>query len=198
MSIPESEVPIARESLVQAGHAILEVAGRLNVSLSLAVSRIDSCTGTVVVSGVGKSGIAARKIAATLNALGATARFLHAGDALHGDVGGLRQGDVLMVVTNSGETAEILELAKLSVDRQVAVIALTATHSSTIGDYAAVVLETGVITESFHRGPVPTTSVLVAIALGDAIAVALAERRELTRADILRNHPQGTIGKDSV
>lgn len=156
---------------------------------------IDSCTGKLVVIGVGKSGIIAQKIAQTLTSTGTVAIFLHPSDALHGSLGVVNAGDVVLALSNSGETDEILSLLPALKSRDVPIISIVGNIDSTLARQSSVFLDASVDKEACPLNLAPTTSTTVALAVGDAIAMTLMESRGLTPEDFAANHPAGRLGK---
>lgn len=185
----------ARGVLRLEAEAILALCDRLDESFPRALDVLYACQGRVVVSGMGKSGLIGRKIAATLASTGTPAFFLHPAEGSHGDLGMVVRSDVFMALSNSGETAEVLHLLPVVKRLGVPVLALTGRRSSTLARYSDVVLECGVAREAGGFGLVPTASTTVALALGDALAVALLERRGFREEDFRVVHPGGAIGR---
>jgi len=176
--------------------AITRTATRLSRGeVERAVKLLASCTGKVVAVGVGKSGHVAQKVAATLTSTGTPAVFLHPSDALHGGIGLVNGGDVLVVISNSGETAEILELLPYMQSRRASVIAVVGNLASTLARRADVVLDASVEQEACPLNLAPTTSTTVALAIGDALAMTLMRVKRLTPEDFAMNHPGGRLGK---
>jgi arabinose-5-phosphate isomerase len=154
-----------------------------------------ACTGKVVVLGVGKSAIAAAKVASTLTSTGTPAVPLHAADALHGDVGLVCPGDVMLAISNGGETEEVVATVAEVRDRRVPIVAVVGSRDSTLARQADVVIATSVSEEAGPLNLAPTTSFLVTIAVGDALAAALMHARGFTVEDFAANHPAGRLGK---
>jgi arabinose-5-phosphate isomerase len=160
-----------------------------------AVALLAACRGKVVTIGVGKSGHIAQKIAATLTSTGTPAIFLHPSDALHGGMGVVLGDDLVIVVSNSGETAEILELLPYLQHRRAPVVAILGSLGSTLARRADVSLDASVEQEACPLNLAPTTSTTVALAIGDALAMTLMEVKRLTPEDFAMNHPGGRLGK---
>jgi len=176
--------------------AIAQAADRLQEAhLDLALSIFKECQGKVVVLGVGKSGIIAQKIAATMTSSGTAAIHLHPSDALHGGLGILSANDVVLMLTNSGETAELIELLPFIKQRNVPLVAIVGRLNSTIARRADAVLDASVDQEACPLNLAPTTSTTVALAIGDALAMALMRAKGLTETDFASNHPGGQLGK---
>jgi arabinose-5-phosphate isomerase len=185
------------------------IAGPMAEAFNLAVELIYRCGGRVVVTGMGKSGIIARKIAATLNSTGTPALFMHPVEAVHGDLGMVVRGDTVLALSASGETEEILRLLATLKRLQVPLIAMTcdeiyptsadksvrATRSSTLAGAAEVALDCSVAEEACSLGLAPTASTTCMLALGDALAMTLAEKRGFKEEDFANLHPGGKLGK---
>jgi arabinose-5-phosphate isomerase len=168
---------------------------RLGMDFARACRICLNCRGRVVVTGMGKSGHIAGKIAATLASTGTPAFFVHPGEASHGDVGMLVRDDVVLALSNSGETAEILTILPVIARLGVPLIALTGNPQSTLATLAHVQLDIGVPAEACPLNLAPTASTTAALAVGDALAVALLKARGFTEADFARSHPAGALGR---
>lgn len=160
-----------------------------------ALALLTGCRGKVVLAGVGKSGIVAQKIAATLNSIGTIAVYLHPCDALHGDLGIVAPADVVMVLSNSGETEELIEMIPHLQHRRVPIIGILGNLHSTLAEQVNVVLDASVDREACPLNLAPTTSTTVALAIGDALAMTLVQIRGITPEDFALNHPAGRLGK---
>jgi arabinose-5-phosphate isomerase len=203
----ENVVRIEAEAL----HALADrIAGPMAETFDRAVDLMDACRGRVVVTGMGKSGIIARKIAATLSSIGTPALFMHPVDAIHGDLGMVVRGDVVLALSASGETEEILHLLATIKRLQVPLISMTgdlicnggaakagrqAAKLSTLAEAADVALDCSVDKEACSLGLAPTASTTTMLALGDALAVALSERKGFKEEDFANLHPGGKLGK---
>jgi arabinose-5-phosphate isomerase len=185
----------AKEVLNIEAEGILSLVDRLDDSFIRAVEMLYDCRGKVVVTGLGKSGLICRKIAATFSSLGTPSFFLHAGDANHGDMGMVMEGDVVLAISNSGETEEILTLVPILKRIGVRLIAITGKCDSSLSRAADVVLDAGVVEEACPLGLSPTASTTAALALGDALAVILLERKGFKEQDFALRHPGGTLGR---
>jgi arabinose-5-phosphate isomerase len=174
--------------------AIRQMASELTESATRAVEIMLSARGRIIVSGIGKSGHVGRKIAATLASTGAPAQFVHPSEASHGDLGMITADDVCLVLSNSGETAELADLITHSRRFAIPLIAITKKANSTLGTQADVVLLLPNAPEACSIGMAPTTSTTATLALGDALAVALMQEREFVREDFLVFHPGGKLG----
>jgi arabinose-5-phosphate isomerase len=184
----------ARQTLELEAEAIRRLAPRLGREFLAAVRLLSECRGKVVLTGVGKSGLIAKKIAATLASTGTPAVFLHAAEGAHGDLGVVTPGDVVIAVSTSGETEEILRL--LPALRQIGtpVVSITGVRDSRLAKASGVVLLTGRAREACPLGLAPTTSSTATLALGDALAMALLEHRGFREEDFARLHPGGKLG----
>lgn len=176
--------------------AIAETAGRIaRVEVERAIELLATCAGKVVVVGVGKSGNIAQKIAATLTSTGTLAVYLHPSDALHGGLGIVTPADVVVMISNSGETDEILAMLPFLKHRGAAIIAVVGNLHSTLAGRSDVVLDASVDKEACPLNLAPTTSTTVALAIGDALALTLMNCKGLTPEDFALNHPAGRLGK---
>ena len=183
-------------------HALADrIAGPMAPSFQRAVDLMFSCAGRIVVTGMGKSGLIARKIAATLSSTGSPALYLHPVDAMHGDLGMVVRGDVVLALSASGETEEILALLATIKRLQVPLIAMTGDevsstqHRSTLAAAADVALDCSIAKEACGLGLAPTASTTTMLALGDALAVTLSEKRGFKEEDFANLHPGGKLGK---
>jgi len=186
---------IARRVLRVEADAIAALADRLDERFAKAVELLFACKSRVVVTGLGKSGLIGRKIAATFSSTGTPSVFLHAADALHGDLGVLTPNDVLLAISSSGETEELVALLEAIKRLGIRLVTLTAKPRSTLGAASDVVLEIAVKEEACSLNLAPTASTTAALALGDALAIALLERRGFREDDFAALHPAGGLGK---
>jgi len=178
--------------------AINKAASRLHFQseqVEQAVELLANCRGKVVLAGVGKSGIVARKIAATLTSTGTLAVYLHPGDALHGDIGIVAAKDLAIILSNSGETDELVAILPYLKCRQIPIIALVGNLRSTLARNADVAIDADVEKEACPFNLAPTTSTTVALSIGDALAMTLMQVKGLTPEDFAINHPAGRLGK---
>jgi arabinose-5-phosphate isomerase len=176
--------------------AIAETARRMAAAeVEQAIGILAACRGKVVLLGMGKSGIIAQKIAATMTSTGTPAIYLHPSDALHGGLGIVASEDIVLALSNSGETDEVISLLPHLKHRNVPIIALVGNLHSTLARRADVVLDASVEHEACPLNMAPTTSTTVALAIGDALAVVLMQVKGLTRDDFAQNHPAGRLGK---
>jgi len=176
--------------------AIAQTATRLDrVQVETVVELLSSCRGKIVIVGVGKSGIIAQKIAATMTSAGTAAIHLHPSDALHGGLGIVQPDDVVMILSNSGETDEIVAMLPYLKNRQVKVVAIVGNVNSTLAKRADAVIDASVDHEACPLNLAPTTSTTVALAIGDALAMTLMTIKGITSDDFAINHPAGRLGK---
>jgi len=186
---------IARRVLRIEAQALNDLCGRLNGSFDRAVELLLGCDGRVVVTGMGKSGLIGRKISGTLSSTGTPSFFLHPAEALHGDLGMLARGDALLAISYGGETPEILNLLETLKRLQMPIVTMTGNERSTLAEASEVVLDASVKEEACTLNLAPTASTTVAMALGDALAIALLERRGFQPDDFAALHPAGRLGK---
>ncbi|MGD0427193.1 MAG: KpsF/GutQ family sugar-phosphate isomerase [Candidatus Acidiferrales bacterium] len=184
----------AKRVLRVESEAIASLIDRLDARFEKAVELLHGCKGRVVVTGLGKSGLVGRKLAATFASTGTPALFLHTGEALHGDLGMLTAGDVMLAISASGETAELIELLETVKRLGVPLLALTANPKSTLAQASKIVLDIAVKEEACSLNLAPTASTAAAMAMGDALAIALLERRGFKEEDFAALHPGGRLG----
>ena len=185
----------ARRVLKIEAEAIQDVLARLDTSFEKAVEVLFACKGRVVVSGMGKSGLIGRKISATFSSTGTPSLFLHPAEALHGDLGMLARGDAMLAVSYGGETQEIIQLLEALKRLEIPLVTLTGCVQSTLAQASDVVLDVSVKEEACSLNLAPTASTTVAVAVGDALAVSLLERRNFRHDDFAVLHPAGRLGK---
>ena len=185
----------ARRVLRIEAQAIQDVLARLDPTFDRAVDLFFACKGRVVVAGMGKSGIVGKKISATLSSTGTPSFFLHPAEALHGDLGMIARGDAMLAVSYGGETREIIALLDALKRLEIPLVALTGNLNSTIAQASEVVLDASVNEEACSLNLAPTASTTVAMAIGDALAVSLLERRDFRHDDFAALHPAGSLGK---
>lgn len=186
---------IARNTFQIEIDAMRQVMERLNGSFVKAVDTLMECEGRVVVTGMGKSGIIGRKIAATLSSTGTPSLFMHPAEGLHGDLGMMVKGDVCIAISNSGETKELITLLPLIKRFKIPLIAIVGKAGSTLHQRSDVFLDATVSKEACTLNLAPTASTTVALALGDALSVALLEKRGFRAEDFAMFHPSGSLGK---
>ena len=192
---PERAQRLARETLAIEASAVAALAGRVDDRFADAVRRMFACTGRVVVMGMGKSGHIGRKIAATLASTGTPAMFVHPAEASHGDLGMITAHDLVLAISNSGESEELTAILPLIKRMGVPLVALTGRVASTLGRHADVVLDTSVDKEACPHNLAPTASTTAQLALGDALAVSLLDARGFRADDFARSHPGGALGR---
>ena len=191
----DAALELARRVLAIEADAVRALIERIDERFLGAVSLILERRGRVVVSGIGKSGHIARKIASTLSSTGTPAVFLHPAEALHGDLGMIEAGDVFIAISHSGESEELLDILPQVKRRGAKLIALTGRRDSTLAKESDVLLDAGVAQEACPHNLAPTASTTAALALGDALAVALLDARGFSADDFARSHPGGTLGR---
>jgi arabinose-5-phosphate isomerase len=174
--------------------AIAGLIERLDERFDKAVGILFECKGRVVITGLGKSGLIGRKISATFSSTGTPSLFLHAADALHGDLGMLAAGDVMVAISSSGETEELVELLEAVKRLRIPLVALTASPRSTLALASDIVIDIAVKEEACSLNLAPTASIAAALAMGDALAIALLERRGFREEDFAALHPGGRLG----
>jgi arabinose-5-phosphate isomerase len=190
-----SLLDLARKVLRTEAAAILSLVDRLDGEFERAVQLMCECRGRVVVTGMGKSGIICRKIAATLSSTGTAAFFLHPAEAIHGDLGALRDDDVVIAMSHSGETEELIRLLESLRRIGAKLIALTGHPDSTLARASDVVLNCGIAEEACPMNLAPTASTTAALALGDALAMTLSVRKGFREEDFASLHPGGKLGR---
>lgn len=193
-----SSLRTAREVLATEAQAIETVAQNLGAEFDLAVAMLLDCTGRVVVTGMGKSGLIGKKIAATLSSTGTPALFLHPAEAVHGDLGMLVRGDVVLALSNSGETAELVRLIEWIRRIGAHLVALCGAPKSTLAQHADVALSVEISSEACPLALAPTASTTAQLALGDALAMSVMRRRGFTAEDFASRHPGGELGRKLV
>lgn len=184
-----------REIVRQEAEALLGLVKRLDSGFCLAVQMLLDCSGNVIVCGMGKAGLIGQKIAATLSSTGTRAHFLHPAEAVHGDLGCLHSSDVLLALSNSGETEEILSILSTVRAMGVKVIAITATDQNSLAQRADLVVEIGRLQEACPWGLAPSTSTTAMLAVGDALALVVSQARGFTPNNFATFHPGGSLGQ---
>ncbi|PYV39589.1 MAG: D-arabinose 5-phosphate isomerase, partial [Acidobacteria bacterium] len=175
--------------------AITDLIHRIDSRFERAVEALYSCSGRVVVTGMGKSGIICKKIAATLASTGTPALFLHPAEAIHGDLGMIVPGDIVLAVSNSGETEELMRLLETLKRLGIFMIGMVGNPNSTLAQYSDILLDVSIKQEACPLGLAPTASTTAALALGDALAIALSEKKGFKEQDFANLHPGGKLGK---
>lgn len=187
-------VDIGKDVLKKEADAILTVMEGLDETFEKATETIARCKGRVVTTGIGKSGLICKKIASTLSSVGVSSIFLHPADSIHGDLGIVQNGDVVIVVSNSGETEELIRVLPWIRRMDITMVVITGAPRSTIANYGDLVLPVKV-DEACPYNVVPTSSTTATLALGDALAIALMEKRNFSIEDFASLHPGGTLGR---
>jgi arabinose-5-phosphate isomerase len=185
----------AREVIRIETEAVAALENRLDANFERAVDLLFNCKGRVIVCGIGKSGIIAQKIAATLSSTGTAAIFLHAAEAAHGDLGMVMPGDVVICISKSGSTEEFYTLVPILKRLETPIVAMTGNQHSPLAERADVVLDVSVEQEACPHDLAPTASTTAALVMGDALAVALVEKHHFSREDFALRHPSGALGK---
>lgn len=195
ISSRDSIINVARKVLHVEAKAVKSLTAKLDSNFEKAVDMIHKIKGRVVVTGMGKSGLVGKKIAATLASTGTPAFFLHPAEASHGDLGMVTERDIILAISNSGETAELIALVPFLKRFRVKLIAMTGNPNSLLAKASDVSLDISVGEETFPLGVVPTASTTAAMAMGDAIAISLLIKNGLGEEDFAKYHPGGSIGK---
>jgi arabinose-5-phosphate isomerase len=195
--MPNADRTVAKgkEVIQIEGNAVQALVPRIGEDFARAVDLLEQCRGRVIITGVGKSGIIARKIVATMNSTGTPAVFLHPSDAVHGDLGIVGPDDVVICISKSGNTAEMNTLLPMFRRLGVPILALTGSLQSALARQADVVLDASVDVEACPHDLAPTASTTATLALGDALAVALLDRRDFDQEDFAMFHPGGSLGR---
>jgi arabinose-5-phosphate isomerase len=192
---PFERLSYAREIVRMEAGALERVAARLDLEFCRAVDLLVECRGSVVVTGIGKAGLIGQKVSATLASTGTRSFFLHPAEAVHGDLGRLRPDDAVLVLSQSGETEEVLRLLPSLAELGLPLIGLTARRASTLGRAVDVVVELGSLEEACSLGLAPSTSTTAMLAIGDALALVASRVRSFDRSDFARVHPAGALGR---
>jgi len=188
-------IELAKEVLSIESEGILAMRDNLGKEFEQAVDIIMACPSRLVVTGIGKSGLVGQKISATLNSTGTPSVFLHPVEAMHGDLGMVSATDVVLAISYSGETSELQRLLSSLKERRIPIIALCGQNQSSLAQHAVVTLNVAVPREACPLGLAPTTSTTATLAMGDALAVALLNRKQFRAEDFRRNHPGGSLGE---
>jgi len=191
----EEQLRYGREIIEIEAHALLTLAARLDGNFLRAVELFFRCTGSVIVSGMGKAGLIGQKLAATLASTGARSHFLHPAEAVHGDLGRIHHNDVLLILSQSGETEEVTRMLPTLAGFGVSIVAVTGRPSSTLGRAATVVVNLGPLQEACALGLAPSTSTTAMLAVGDALALVTSRLRDFRKEDFARFHPAGALGR---
>lgn len=189
------QLRLARDVLRAEGDALLSLASRLPEEFCDAVELLFACKGSVIVTGMGKAGLIGQKLAATLASTGTNSLFLHPGEAVHGDLGRVQQRDVVLALSFSGETEELVRLLPTLRQWQIPIVALTGNSRSSLANCATITLMLGPLSEACPLGLAPTTSTTAMLALGDALAMVVSRLRQFGPDDFARFHPGGNLGR---
>lgn len=192
---PSEQLSFARQIMLAESQALAAVAQRLDERFCRAVQYLYSCQGSVIVSGMGKAGLIGQKIMATLASTGTRSHCLHPSEAVHGDLGRIHPSDLVLMLSQSGETEEIVRLLPSLTEMHVPVLAITGRADSRLGRAATVTIELGPIEEACSLGLAPSTSTTAMLAVGDALALVVSKMRHFNREDFARFHPAGSLGR---
>ena len=188
-------IKAAKKSIENQGKSILELSNFINKDFKNSIEYINSIQGRIIVSGIGKSAIIGMKIVATLNSTGSPAIFMHAAEAVHGDLGILQKNDVIILISKSGNTSEIKDLVPFLKNSGVKIIAITSDKNSFLGTNSDYFLNSFVKKEACPNNLAPTTSTTAQLVIGDALAICLSELKGFKESDFAKFHPGGTLGK---
>lgn len=191
----DMDIEQAKEVLKIEAQGILSLVDRIGPEFQLAVELLFRSRGRVILTGMGKSGLIARKISATLSSTGTPSLFLHPAEAIHGDLGMVTQDDIILAISNSGQTSEINAILPALKEMGAKIVAFTGGSDSRLAQLADVVIDVGVEREACPMGMTPTASTTAALAMGDALAVALINRRRFSQDDFRKFHPGGNLGE---
>ena len=175
--------------------AVFALVDRINDQFEKAVSAIISCKGRLVVLGVGKSGLIAQKIAATMASTGTPSQFVHPGDAFHGDLGMITKNDIVLIISNSGETHELIQIVPAIRNKKVHIIGMIGREKSTLYNSVDIIIDTSVEKEACLLNLAPTSSTTATLAMGDALSISILEHRGFSAQDFAELHPGGSLGK---
>lgn len=187
-------IDMGKDVLLKEANAILQVMEGLDETFELMVEALEACEGRVVLTGIGKSGLIAKKISSTLSSVGTPSLYLHPADSLHGDLGMVQKGDIFFIVSNSGESEEIVKILPWIKRMGIHTLVMSGNKQSTIARYGDLVMMVSV-DEACPYNIVPTSSTTAMLALGDALAIALMRKRNFQREDFALLHPGGTLGR---
>jgi arabinose-5-phosphate isomerase len=188
------QLRFARQIILAESRALAQVADRLGPEFCRAIELVYQCSGSVIVCGMGKAGLVGQKIMATLASTGTPSHCLHPAEAIHGDLGRIRANDVVVMLSQSGETEEVTRLLPSLAEMGVSIIAITARAGSTLGRAATTTIELGTLEEACSLGLAPSTSTTAMLAVGDALALVVSQMRHFGREDFARFHPGGSLG----
>ncbi|MDD9304940.1 MAG: KpsF/GutQ family sugar-phosphate isomerase [Desulfobacter sp.] len=185
----------AIEVLKIEAQSLIDLTKKIDLSFETLVNDICNSTGRVIISGIGKSGLIGRKIAATMSSTGTNSMFLHPVEAVHGDLGMVSQADIFIAISNSGETSELNQLLPVIRDVGCRMAGFTGNRNSTMAGFCDLVIDTGVEKEACPLNMAPTSSTTAQLAMGDALAVALIKKKKFQKSDFFRSHPGGALGQ---
>ena len=194
LSAPQ-QLRYAREIIELESQGLASVARRIDDDFCRAVDILFACRGSVIATGMGKAGLIAQKVAATLSSTGTRSHYLHPGEAVHGDLGRIHRDDAVLVFSQSGETEEVVRILPSLADLEVPLVAVVSRRTSTLGRAAGVVIELGPLQEACSLGLAPSTSTTAMLAVGDALALVVSRMRDFRREDFARFHPAGNLGR---
>ncbi len=191
----EQTISIGREVIRKEAQAIFDLENKINYDFAQAVELLSKCKGRVIISGMGKSGIIGRKIAATMTSTGTSAMFLHPAEGMHGDLGAVHKDDVVICISKSGDTSELFQIFPVLKRIGVPIISMVGNRRSRIAERSDIVLDVSVKEEACPFSLAPTSSTTAALVMGDALAIALLEKRNFSAEDFAMFHPGGSLGK---
>tara|TARA_S200000501_G_scaffold77255_1_gene69100 strand:+ start:16954 stop:17931 length:978 start_codon:yes stop_codon:yes gene_type:complete len=186
---------IAKNLIKIEAQAVSLMLERIDGNFEKAVNFILRCSGHLIVTGIGKSGLISKKISSTMSSTGTPSNYLHPGDAMHGDLGRIKEGDILLFISNSGETAEIIKILPSINKKKILKIGLVGEINSTLGRDADICIDTSVIKEACNLNLAPTASTTATLVIGDALALTVSELKGFNKNDFAENHPGGDLGK---
>ena len=186
---------IAKKVLKVESKAIYQLIDKLNSNFEKSIKAILKCEGRLIILGMGKSGIVAKKIAATMSSTGTPSYFVHPGEAFHGDLGMIQKGDLAIIISNSGETSELIQLINPLKRKNIQIIGMIGNVKSTLADHCDIYLDTSIDKEACTLDLAPTASTTATMALGDAMAISLLEIKGFDKKDFAELHPGGSLGK---
>jgi arabinose-5-phosphate isomerase len=192
---PAQQLQYAREIIQIEGESLLALSQRLDGEFCRAIAKLFHCAGSVIVTGMGKAGLIGQKVAATLASTGTRSQYLHPAEAVHGDLGRIHQRDVMLILSQSGETEEVVRLLPSLASFGVPIIAVTSRRTSTLGRAATVLIDLGPLQEACSLGLAPSTSTTAMLAIGDALALVTSRLRDFRKEDFARFHPAGNLGR---
>jgi arabinose-5-phosphate isomerase len=192
---PDEQLRYAKQIIEMESRALESLSGRLDASFCRAVDLIYRCVGSVLVSGMGKAGLIGQKIAATLASTGTRSHFLHPAEAIHGDLGRIHRDDVILMLSQSGDTEEVVRLLPSIKQIGAPLVAITGRTASKLGHAANIVIDIGPLQEACSLGLAPSTSTTAMLAVGDALALVASRMRGFSRDDFARYHPGGSLGR---